>query len=197
MTTRNLALAAMLALALPLAAAAQETEPPGERRTPPTEEERAEMRERIQQRFLDMAAERLELDAAQRTRLGSVLERNHEERREIAREGMRLRREAADLLENDAPDAGRAQTILNELTRLRERELELWRAEQDALAAVLSPPQRLQLMAMQARFYDRVRDMRHERGPGRGGRDGARGERGFGGRRSPPGALGEGVAPRP
>ena len=193
MKTRNFALAATLALALPLGAAAQEGESPRERRRP-SEEQRAEMRERIQDRFIDMAAERLELDASQRTRLASVLDQNAEQRRAIAEGGMRLRREAAELLDDDSPDRSDAERILNELTRLRERELELWRVEQDALADVLTPTQRLQLMAMQARFADRVRDMRHERGPaGRGAPGAPRGERPP--RRAPGGPLGEGAAP--
>ncbi|HEX6588002.1 MAG TPA: hypothetical protein VF039_03185, partial [Longimicrobiales bacterium] len=52
------------------------------------------------------------------------------------------------------------ERILDQLTRLREQELQLWRAEQDALAGVLSPTQRLELMAIQARFNERVRDVR-------------------------------------
>jgi Spy/CpxP family protein refolding chaperone len=159
-TTRNFALTALLALALPLGAAAQEGTPTRERRAP-NEAQRAEMRERIQTRFLDLVTERLELDATQRTRVAAVLDQNSDRRREIAEDGHRLRQEAADLLRSDAPDAARAERILGELTRLREQELQLWRAEQDALAGVLSPTQRLELMAIQARFNERVRDVRH------------------------------------
>jgi len=167
MKLKKIALAAVMALALPIGVAAQEgTAPRESRRRVISEAERGEMRERIHQRFMDMAAERLELDANQRTRLAAVLEQNDEQRRAIAEEGMRLRREAADLLADDTPDRASAERILNELTRLRERELQLWRTEQDALADVLSPTQRLELMAIQARFNDRVRDMRRERGPG-------------------------------
>lgn len=176
MKMNHIVLAAVLALALPVGVAAQEQGAPrAEGRRERSEAERAEMRDRIQQRFLDMAAERLELDATQRTRLASVLEQNREQRRQIAEEGMRLRREAADVLEADSPDRARAERILGELTRLRERELQLWRAEQDALAGVLEPTQRLQLMAMQARFNERVRGMRQGRGAGEHG--GARGMR--------------------
>lgn len=159
-TMTNFALTTVLALALPLGAAAQEGTPTRERRAP-TEAERAEMRERIQTRFLDLVTERLELDATQRARVAAVLDQNRERRREIAEEGHRLRREAAELLRSDAPDGARAERILGELTRLREQELQLWRAEQDALAGVLSPTQRLELMAIQARFNDRVREVRH------------------------------------
>ena len=195
-TMKNFALSAVLALALPIGAAAQEGEE-RERREPRTEAQREEMRERIQQRFLDMAAERLELDGTQRTRLASVLEQNHDERREIAEEGMRLRHEAADVLDDDSPDGARAERILNELTRLRERELQLWRTEQDALASVLTPTQRLELMAMQARFNDRVRDMRHERGPGGRGEGAAGGRRPMGAPRAPGAGFGEGAPGRP
>lgn len=170
------ALALVGALSVPAATMAQEGE---RRRTPRTEQERAEMHERIRTRFLDMTAERLELDAGQRTRLGTVLEQNREARRTIAEEGMRLRREAADVLRADSPDAARAERILSELTRLRERELQLWRTEQDALADVLTPAQRLELMAMQVRFNERVRNLRHERSGPHPGRP--RGERGASG----------------
>ena len=194
MRLKVIALAAGMTLALPIGVGAQEGAAPREQRRPEmSEERREEMRERIHQRFMDMAAERLELDANQRTRLAGVLEQNQEQRRTIAEEGMRLRREAADVLSADAPDRARAERILTELTRLRERELQLWRAEQDALANVLSPTQRLELMAMQARFNDRVRDMRHERGPG--GHGAPRGERGQRGGRAPEGGAGAGAAP--
>ena len=165
MNTRKFALAAALALALPIAASAQQGAPRPEARPARSEAQRAEMRERIEERFLDMAVERLELNATQRTQLASVLERNRDQRRAIADDGMRLRREAADVLDDDSPDRAQAERILNELTRLREREVQLWRAEQDALAGVLTPVQRLELMAMQARFHERVRDVRHERAP--------------------------------
>lgn len=183
MTNRRWLVTTLIALALPTGASAQVGEPRPERRTAPTAEQRAEMRDRIETRFLDMAAERLELDASQRTRLGGVLEQNSENRREIAEEGLRLRREAAELLRTDSPDGAAAERILGQLTRLRERELDLWRAEQQALAGVLSPVQRLELMAMRARLNERVRDVRDERAP-RGPR-GPRGERQEGAVRAP------------
>ena len=164
-TTRRIAVAALLAFGLPLAAGAQEGGPPQPRRQgPPTAEQREEMQRRIEMRFLDMAAERLELDASQRARLDAVMRYAAGERRSIAEEGMRLRREAADLLRADTDDGARAEHILTELTRLRERELEMWRREQRELADVLTPVQRLELMAMRARFTERVRDVRG-RGP--------------------------------
>ena len=187
-TTTNVALTALIALALPLGAAAQEGEPAGPR-SAPSEEQRAEMRERIQTRFLDMVTERLELDATQRTRVAAVLDQNADRRREIAREGHRLRSEAAGLLRADSPDGARAQRILDQLTRLREQELQLWRAEQDALAGVLTPTQRLELMAIQARFNERVRDVRHRAPHAAGaGRSAPGMQRPEGGRPVPPAA---------
>lgn len=171
-TTTSFALTALFALVLPSSAAAQVGTPaPQAGRRAPTEAERAEMRERIHTRFLDMVSERLELNATQRTRVAAVLDQNADRRREIAEQGRTLRQEAADLLRSDAPDDARAERILDQLTRLREQELQLWRAEQEALAGVLTPTQRLELMAIQARFNERVRDVRqaapHARGEGR------------------------------
>lgn len=160
MTTRRIALAAFLTLALPLSARAQEGDVRTPRHGPPTPAQRQEMRQRIEARFLEMAAERLELDASGRARLGAVMQHTAGERREIAEDGMRLRREAADLLRAGGGDAARAEHILDELTRLRERELALWRREQQDLAEVLTPVQRLELMAMRARFTERVRGLR-------------------------------------
>lgn len=171
MTTRRIVLGALLAVALPLTAGAQTGDaqsPP--RQGPPTPEQRAEMRQRIELRFLDMAAQRLELDANQRTRLGAVMQHAAGERRSIAEEGMRLRREAANLLRTGGSDDARAEHILTELTRLREREMELWRREQRDLAGVLSPVQQLELMAMRARFTERVRGVRGMGPHGEGGR---------------------------
>jgi Spy/CpxP family protein refolding chaperone len=178
MTTRRIALGVLLAVVLPLNAGAQtgDAQRPT-RQGPPTPEQREAMRQRIEMRFLDMAAQRLELDANQRTRLGAVMQHTAGERRSIAEEGMRLRREAADLLRAGGSDGARAEHILTELTRLREREMDLWRREQRDLAGVLSPVQRLELMAMRARFSERVRGVRGM-GPdgegGRGHRDGGR-----------------------
>ncbi|HEX6589302.1 MAG TPA: hypothetical protein VF039_09780, partial [Longimicrobiales bacterium] len=112
MRKTNFALSALLALALPLGAAAQDTpQTPRERRAP-TEAERAEMRERIQTRYLDMVTERLELNTTQRTQVAAVLDRNAERRREIAEQGRTLRQQAAELLRDDSPDAGQAERIL-------------------------------------------------------------------------------------
>ncbi|HUF13807.1 MAG TPA: hypothetical protein VMN78_11950 [Longimicrobiales bacterium] len=160
MTTRRIVLTGLLALALPAGLAAQEGEQRRARGTASTAEQRAEMRERVETRFLDVAAERLELDATQKSRLAAVLRQNAEARRSVAEDGMRLRREAAELLRAESPDRARAESILNELTGLRERELQLWRAEQQSLADVLSATQRLELMALQARMHERVREMR-------------------------------------
>ena len=189
--TRRLMLIAALAL-LPAPLLAQEGPP----RRPPAEaprmqgmtpeqrqamqQRRAAMRAQVHARFVEIAAERLGLGAAERTRLGQVLDRTMEKRQALAEEGRELRLRAARALA-DSAGAPAPQAILQELTRLRERELQLWRDEQRELSTFLTPRQRLELMAMRARFDERVMQLRS--GPGGGWIDEAGGpgvERPFG-----------------
>ncbi|HEY8469069.1 MAG TPA: hypothetical protein VIL18_05475 [Longimicrobiales bacterium] len=139
-----------LGLVVPVAAAAQQQ--PGTRR--------GQLEHQVLNRFLDRAAQELELDAGGRARLERVLRTSVEQRRAIAAEAARLRQELNRALRDPATPDREFERLLNELAELRAREARLWREEQDALAGVLTPRQRARFMLISARVNERIRALR-------------------------------------
>ncbi len=149
---------------------------------------REELEERVRARFAEMVKQRLGLTDQQEKKLTEVVMSFQGDRRDLARRERALHDRIDSLhLGSDAPSAppGEAKAVLDEMMRLRERELELSRKEQDQLLKVLSPLQVLEFHQLREDMADRIRRARENRrgGPGRGGPPGG----------PPPGAG----APRP
>ena len=125
----------------------------------PDEARREALRQQIERRFEEIAARQLGLNDGQRQALRETLAASTRERRQLAQRGVALRQEAARALQQQsgARDAG---AILRDLERLREAELSLWRQEQNRLADILNDRQRLELMALRARFDRRIVELR-------------------------------------
>ena len=141
------------------------TAPLAAQRHPPAA--RAELAQRVQERFLQEAARQLRLDEAARGRLAAVLSEHDQMRQALQREGRQLRgmlvRAVADARTPDAE----FQRLLAQLDALRTRELEVWRHEQSALANVLTPRQQAEFAMLRARFAERIARIRAERPPPR------------------------------
>ncbi len=157
----------LIAVALPAALSAQE--PP---RLPPAGEpagaRRAELEARLYERFLERATQELGLAAATRERLGDVIKETAESRRELAREGLEVRRSLVAALRDPASPDTTFRQLLGRLDELRERELRIWRRERSRLAEFLSPRQQAEFMGLRARFNDRLLEFRNRRRPPRG-----------------------------
>jgi len=149
---------ALLLVAAPLTAQVRGVPPQGRR---------AELMERIHDRFMDEIAERLGLDEGQRERVSTILRETMEERRDLAREGVVARQHFFAAVQDPATSTAELERLLEEMRELRRRAFELAEAEDDALARVLTPRQHAELLLLRHRFNQHVRDVR-----GRMGRQG-------------------------
>lgn len=133
--------------------------------------QRRELEQRFHQRFLDLSRKRLELQESQTERLGSILERGFQARRQLQAdleaERVRFAEAIADANTSDDEFLRR----LAAMEGLRRREYELWRSEQQALAEFMTPRQRAMFVQMQLRMNDAVRDARRRPPHGGPGRD--------------------------
>jgi Spy/CpxP family protein refolding chaperone len=121
---------------------------------------RGQLERQVLARFVDRAARELELDAGGRARLERVLRTSVEQRRALAEDATRLRQELSRALRDPATPDREFERLLAELAELRAREAGLWREEQEALAAVLTPRQRARFLLISARVNERIRALR-------------------------------------
>lgn len=149
---------------VPAALGAQERPRRGEGRMGPRQE-RSELEQRVRQRFGEMIRVRLELTDEQAAELRGVMERFQADRVELARddEALRLRFQAVLTEQGTANDE--AEALLGRMMDIRERELGLFRAEQEALAEVLTPAQLVRFHAMREQLNQRVRALRQRGRP--------------------------------
>jgi hypothetical protein len=158
-------LIAMLLLVPAAAASAQQSGPDPARRAA-MEARRDSLEAELLNRFMDQLTRELRLDADQRVRTERVLLAGAERRRELMRASGALRSQLSRALRDAATPDAEFTRLLAEQESLRQRENDLWRREQDALARVLNPRQRVQYVIQQARFQESVRDIiaQHMRG---------------------------------
>ncbi len=164
------------ALALLLAPAALRAQQPGPfsaerpRRAPGARQlprgaalRRQQLQQQIFARFMDRAQQRLGLSEADRQRLEQVIRQNEVQRRALAREARQVRQQLAAAGRDPNTPQGEYDRLLSRVAELRERDLALWRNEQEQLATVLTPRQRAQFMAMRMEFAELVQRMRQRR----------------------------------
>ncbi len=84
-------------------------------------------------------------------------------RRELAREGIRLRREARGALAEPETPGDRFRQLMDASMDLRRRELELLAWQQARLLETLSPRQTLRFLHLQERLAQRIEQLRRER----------------------------------
>jgi hypothetical protein len=128
--------------------------------------DRAQLEQRVRQRFAETVKAELGITQEQLDRLGKVQESFQERRRDLARRDVALRRRMA-------PDAARpsdddAKQILKELVSVRDDEAKLFRSEMDGVLEVLTPVQAVRFYVLRDQLMQRVRRLR-QNGPGRGG----------------------------
>jgi hypothetical protein len=165
--TGSLTIGLALALAVAAASADAQVRPRAERQqTEAALERRAELEQRVRERFLAQVNERLGLDAAQRARLETVLRQGAEERRALALESRQLRVELVRAVADTASPFVRYQQLLDRMSDLRTREQALERRETAALAEFLDTRQQAQFLVLRMHLNERVRGMGMGPGPG-------------------------------
>lgn len=145
---------------------------------------RTRLEQRVLGRFDALVQQRLGLTDEQSLRLREMLAGFHERRRQFVGDRQRARQELLRL--GDVGDLTEDQAIgaLEEMIRLGEEELRLFRTEQEALVEVLTARQILQFVVMREQLHERIQNIRRSRSPRRNPPGGG----GFGGGFGPPGA---------
>ena len=148
----------------------------------PGEGRRAEMEQMIRGRFDAMVRQQLGLSDEQSQRLQDVLEGYREQRRGFMQDERSTRRQLMNLGAGDELTEEQATEALQQMLRLREEEVRLFREEQEALVGVISARQLLRFVVMRDQLNQRIQSIRA--GGGRG--MGPPGERRPGGGAGPP-----------
>jgi Spy/CpxP family protein refolding chaperone len=183
--TRTLAVVSMAAAVtlLPALAAAQVAPPPGGQR------HRMEMEQRLHAGFGQMVQNRLGLGREKVAALQGVMMAFQQDRMELnqarATVRFRLREQALQRM----PEA-EARALLEEMVRLQEREVDLYRREQEELLKVLTPLQLVRFYGLRESLGQQVQEIRQGRGLGRGPGGGGLGGVGPGGIIGEPGGMG-------
>lgn len=134
--------------------AAQDTVAPG----------RAELRDRIEQAFLDRAREEMSLSADQVTKLQGTSRRMFERRQALEGENHRLTQVLVEQMRPGvAGDPRVIRTALDSIIAIRIAGATLYREEQRELAGYLTDVQRAQYHLLRERFLARVADVRAQR----------------------------------
>jgi Spy/CpxP family protein refolding chaperone len=156
-------------LLLPSGLAAQRPAPARER---PASAQRAEapaarrqlLQQEVVERFLQRVSNRLGLDEAQRRQLVQVVRMHDAQRRELTRQARQLRQDLVRAANDASTPPGELDRVLARMGELRQRDLQLWRAEQADLARVLTPRQRAQFMVLRLDFFEMVQRARQAPG---------------------------------
>jgi Spy/CpxP family protein refolding chaperone len=119
---------------------------------------------RVQAEHERRMVEALGLTTSQSTALRALLQRYRESRMDMMRERASIREDLARHGESGGTDA-EARRILDRMRALRAREIEMQRAEEEALLEILNPSQILQLQILRDHFSERIRQLE---GTGRG-----------------------------
>jgi hypothetical protein len=138
----------------------------------PEKQRREQLEAQIVQRFLNHASNELQLDAGTRTRLEQHLRSTAPRRRNLAQNTVQLRGQMLRAVRDESTADAEFTRLIDEMTRLRNQEEDMWKADQEALSRILTPRQHARFVMMWIRFNEQVRDMAMGRGgpPGPGRR---------------------------
>lgn len=127
---------------------------------PMPQNERAVLQQRVHARFMEILAQRLQLNDQQRDQVSEILQKDMQERLDLGRKSMQTRRALALATADTTTEPARIQTLLDAMDRLRRQEAALAAREDSALATVLTPRQRAEFIMLRTRFNERVRQIR-------------------------------------
>ncbi|MFC1575824.1 Spy/CpxP family protein refolding chaperone [Gemmatimonadota bacterium] len=180
-----LVLAGLVALGPSLASA--QGGPPGA-----GQRQRMELEQRLQARFGQTVRAQLALTPEQQLALQEVMQSFQVERQTLNRAQASLRYRLRDPALQDLADEA-ARGLLQEMIQLQERELALYRSEQEQLLQVLPPAKLIRFYRLREDLGQRVQEVRRGGGGGGpGGMSGPAGVIGRGGSGGSPGGAGSG-----
>lgn len=164
---------------MPVLVVAQVTPPPGGQR------QRMELEQRLHAGFGRAVQARLGLAPEKLAALQEVMMSFQEDRMELNRARAVVRFRLREQALQDMPEA-EARSLLQEMIRLQEEEVDLYRREQEQLLQVLTPLQLVRFYNLRESLGQQVQELRRGRGPGRGPGGGPGGMGGGSGEGSPP-----------
>jgi Spy/CpxP family protein refolding chaperone len=133
---------------------------PGEQR-----QRREELESQIVQRFLNHVATELQLDADSRARLEQHLRTTANRRRNLAQNTVQLRGQMLRAVRDESTPDPEFTRLINDMTRLRTQEDDMWKSDQESLSRILTPRQHARFVIMWIRFNEQIRDAAMRRGP--------------------------------
>jgi hypothetical protein len=171
---------------IPALVAAQVAPPAGGQR------HRMELEQRLHAGFGQMIQNRLGLSQEKVGALQGVMRSFQQDRMELNQARASLRFRLREQALQRMPEA-EARALLDEMVRLQEREVDLYRREQEQLLGVLTPIQLVRFYGLRENLGQQVQEIRQGRGLGRGpgGGPGGMGP-GPGGPGTGPGGMGPG-----
>jgi hypothetical protein len=145
-----------LLFAMPATLAAQQGD---SARRAQMEARRDSLEREIVQKFVVRLTRDLRLDAEQRAQTERILTENGVRRRELMNQAGALRGRMFRATRAESTADTEFTRLLTEHEALRAREHDLWRREQEELARVLSPRQRVQFVTAWAHFQEEMREI--------------------------------------
>ncbi|MGQ0563218.1 MAG: hypothetical protein ACT443_15260 [Gemmatimonadota bacterium] len=130
----------------------------------PQQQRRQELQREIGDRFMRQVAKQLRLDEATQSKLEQHLRQTGEQRRDLAERSQILRIQMVRAARDSATADAELRRLLSEATALRQKEEDLWQADQASLARILTPRQHVQFVFLWLRFTDQIRDMASRQG---------------------------------
>jgi len=135
-----------------------------QQRTPPTAAQRAAYEARrdslenvVVGKFVDRLARDLKLSAPERTQVEKVLAESGVRRHELLKASSSLRTKMRNATRDSATADAVFMTLLAEQDALRNREHQLWSRDQEEMARVLNPRQRVLFISAWSSFQDDMR----------------------------------------
>jgi hypothetical protein len=121
---------------------------------------------RVQAEHERRIVQALGITPSQVTELRALLVRYRESRMQIMMERAQIRDELVRHGEIGGSE-GEAERILDRTRALRAREIEMQRAEEEALLEILTPSQIIQMQVLRNRFSEQIRQLERTRSGGR------------------------------
>lgn len=122
-----------------------------------TEQQRQRLEE-LEQRFIERVSEALELTDEQTVQLRRTLRASRQERADLLRSRVELRRELNRAIAETKPDNAKIQALLDQRSALDRRQSQVGQAEEQRLGEFMSPVQKARFMYLRQRMAQALRD---------------------------------------
>ncbi|NJD17820.1 MAG: hypothetical protein FIA95_00830 [Gemmatimonadetes bacterium] len=126
---------------------------------------RQELERRVRARFAQMMQQRLGLSADESDRLNRTVDSFTERRQRLVADEQALRRRMEAIALEQDPGDEEARALIARMGELRDQEVQLFKAEQEALMQILTPVQLVRFHAMREQLGQRIQQLRGGMGP--------------------------------